>query len=127
MEDLTFIQIVILVGMVIAGFLASILVVKIGISLNLVELFKYRREIDIGKLQNLCPHSEPVEVSGGLGIRSLFHSPAGTTAYICRQCQVVLYHKEHVEDQNRIWAGDLEGLMKQQEKFQKAARKFYKI
>ena len=127
MDQLTFSEILIVVGVGFLGLIATVIVVRIGISFNWVDYLKYRREIQVGKLQNLCPHSELVKISGRFGVKSLFHSPAGTTDYICRQCQVVLHHREHVEDNDRRWVNDLEGLIEQQKKFQRAARKFYKM
>ena len=127
MEQLTFSQILIVVGVGFLGLIATVFVVRVGISFNWVDYLKYRREIQVGKLQNLCPHSEIVKVSGRVGVQSLFHSPAGTAVYICRQCQAVLHHEEHIRDNDRRWANDLEGLLEQQKKFQKAARKFYNM
>ena len=127
MDELLFTQILLLVGAGIKGLIGTVLAVRIGVSLNLVELFQYRRKILEGRIQNICPHATVVKTSSGYGIQSYFHSPSGTLDYVCRRCQRVVQHRAHVVEIVSSWANDLEGLIKREEKFEREVGKFYKV
>ena len=127
--EFTFAQTVMVIGLGITGLIGTILAVRIGISLNLVEYLKYRKETQRRRLQNICPHFTVVRIADpdGFGIESYFHSPYGTTDHICSRCQLVVSSRDHLLRLQNIWINDPEGLMEREEKFDKEIAKYFKI
>ena len=115
---------------VVISLIVAVVALKIVISINWVEFLKYRRRIQLGKLQNLCPHVtlKPLETSNEYAaMESLFCCIPGTFSYKCRQCKFVVDHIEDVEEIGRRWANHLEELMKREDRFRREVRKFYKM
>ena len=67
-----------------AGLAATIFVIRVSVSLNMVEFLKYRRENKRRRLKNICPHATVVKIpnSDDFAIESYFHTPYGTTDWI---------------------------------------------
>ena len=129
MNELSFGQILVIVGEIFLGLAVTIFAVRVGISLNLVEYFKFRRETQRKRLQNICPHATVVKIPGtdDFGIESYFHSPYLSTEYVCSRCQMVVSSRDHVHRLQEIWKGDPIALMEREERFDKEIAKYYKI
>lgn len=129
MNELSFVQVLIIVGLGFLGLIGTVLAVRIGVSLNLVEYFQYRRETQRKRLQNVCPHATVVEIPGSeeFGIESYFHTPYGTTRWVCSRCQIVVSSQDHVFRLRNIWLKDPVGLIEREKKFDKEIAKYFKI
>lgn len=123
LNQLTFFQLIIFIVLTFGGIIATIFAIRV--SLNWVDFLEYRRKIQKEKLRALCPHVEGVVSGKKVGVRSCFISPSGTLDSVCSRCGVVVHHVD--EDEIRYWADNPKELLKREKRFQKAARKFYKV
>ena len=83
MENPTLLKIIIILATV----AAAILVVRIGFTFDINAGLKAKSEREKDRLRVLCPHTELIRMDdGNVGFESLFHSPFGTTDYICSRC-----------------------------------------
>ena len=111
---------------VIGAIVVAIVAVRVAVSFDLNKHLEYRKENQLRKLQSICPHTSITRVdSEKFHIRSLFTSPHGTVTWICSQCGIQIFDSSIPERVETEWANDPVGLMKQQEKFNKRAKKYY--
>ena len=129
LNELSFWQLLGVVGVFFAGLIGTIFIVKVSVSINLVEFLEHRREIKRRRLQNLCPHATVVEIpnSDDFGIRSYFETPPGTYNYICGRCKLVVLSREQAIRLREIWDNNPIGLIEREKRFNKEISKFFKL
>ena len=97
------------------------------------EWMKTRHERHKERLKVLCPHTSlsvrtnPETGKPDLHIQSLVHSASGTIEGWCSQCGMRFNDWTESRRFSERWANDPEGWRKQQLKFQKAAKKTFKL
>ena len=97
-------------------------VVKIGFTFDINKWLKVRRETQKVKFQNICPHVSMEKLGDRYYFDDLMISPRGTTAWQCRQCDLVSYigtPKEKME----YWINNPVELVTQQQALKKQAKK----
>ena len=76
----------------------------------------------------LCPHAMPGGVDNDdLIIKSSMISPPGTFSWVCSKCGMVTHDKSVVEAILQRYANNPSLLLKDEERFQKHARKYYQL
>ncbi len=122
--NLSLIEIVIAIFLLVLGAIA----VKIGISFDINAWFRARSKHQKDKLKILCPHTEiKLADNGGLEVQSLFHSPHGTTAWICSRCQLTTTDSNVPDKILKYYAENPKIYLKQTKKLDKLIRKVYGI
>lgn len=106
----------------------TIIGIKIAVNFDINRYLEGRKKAQERKLTALCPHTElRVLESGEIIVESRFHSPMGTTSYICGQCGLVVHDQNEALRVSQIWGGNPVGWRKADKRFQKAYNKFYGI
>ena len=106
----------------------TVVVVKVGVSFNVNEFSKERRKRAKERLTVLCAHAVPGGIDGNdLMIESLMTSPFGTTSWVCSRCGMVAHDRSTVERMMKQYADNPMALLEQEKRFQKYARKYYRL
>ena len=75
--------------------LLTIIAIRFTISLDLNALLKARRERQISRIQNACPHLSIDHVGvKTIRVTDSFYSPPGTVMSFCSRCQVPSWNPE---------------------------------
>ena len=106
----------------------AIIGIKFAVNLDINRYLEGRKNAQKRKLTALCPHTElRLLESGEILIESRFHSPMGTTAYICGQCGLVVHDQSAALRVSQDWGSNPIGWLKADKRFRKAYDKFYGI
>ena len=107
--------------------IAGIVAFKLNVKLDVNKWRQQRREEARERLLSLCPHTELVETDEGVRFISLFHSPYGTTSWICSKCNMVTDDEGLVHRIHKMWARDPKAWSKRMKRYNKAYEKFHKL
>jgi hypothetical protein len=103
----------------------SIIAIKITFTFDINKYLKNRKEDIKNRAKNYCPHAYADVVNDRFIMKSTFISPSGTTDYICERCQLIKYHIDEEDENDRIqdYINDIEKYNKQEKEFKKILKK----
>lgn len=112
--------------MIILSLLAGVILLKVVVSFDINAWMKTRADHKQNRLKMLCPHTEiTIKDDGSAEVKSLFHSPYGTTAWICSRCQLSTFDSSVPEQFMKIYAENPRLYIERVKKFEKLACKTY--
>lgn len=119
---MNFNQILILIIVIILGIIAVRISFNFKFDLN--KYLENRRKIKIDRLKNICPHCK-IEFVGDnqIKVESYFHSPIGTTKYICSRCNRIVESEEDAQRMAENYAKDPKRFLKNEKRFVKAVKR----
>ena len=101
--------------------------IAIRLSFDINKWMESRRKNKEERLRILCPHCYVVPAGHWYEVKTYFMSPRGTIQWGCSQCGFVVPDRSWVIETMNVWVNNVPGLIDRQEKFDKLARKLYKI
>lgn len=107
--------------------------VKVAWTFNVNQWMEARHERHKERLKVLCPHTllspgiNPETDEPGIHVQSLVHSAFGTIEGWCSQCGMRFNDWTESRRFSEQWANDPKAWRKQQLKYQKAAKKTFKL
>ena len=92
--------------------------IRFTFKFDLNKYFKDRRKIRIDQLKNICPHCR-IEIldNGQVKMESYFHSPFGTTDYICSRCNRIVHSEEDALRICKNYAKDPKRFLENEKRF----------
>ncbi len=98
--------------------------IRFTFKFDLNRYLENRRKIKIDQLKNICPHCK-IEFVGNnqVKVESYFHSPMGTTKYICSRCNRVVESEEDAKRMAENYAKDPKIFLKNEKRFVKAVKR----
>lgn len=103
-------------------------VFKFAFTLDFVEWKKFRHERNEDRLRTLCTHTElGLDENGNPRVVSLFHSPSGTTSFICSRCGFVTHDRSLPEALARYFLLNPKVWANREKKFSRLAKRMYGV
>ena len=98
--------------------------IRFTFKFDLNRYLENRRKIKIDQLKNICPHCK-IEFVGKnqVKVESYFHSPIGTSKYICSRCHRVVESEEDAKRMAENYAKDPERFLENEKRFVKAVER----
>lgn len=102
----------------------SAIAIRFTFKFDLNRYLENRRKIKIDQLKNICPHCKIEFVDKDqVKVESYFHSPIGTTKYVCSRCNRVVESEEDAKRMAETYAKDPERFLKSEKRFFKAVKR----
>ena len=105
----------------------AVFAVKIGVSFDLNQFLRDRKEHRLNRLRALCPHAEGRVFDNKLHIRSLMMSPDGTEKYVCAKCGFVTLGTYLSDANMERFTKDPKLLLDQEKRYGKYAKKYHGV
>ncbi len=116
-----FVSIISIVG----GVLLAIVAIRFRVSLDLNAFLKARRDKQISRIQNACPHLMIDRVGQDtFRITDCFHSPPGTSIHQCSRCQLTSWNPERdYPGRADYYAANIDAYLEAEKRFSRLLRK----
>ena len=101
--------------------------IKIGLNFDINKYLETRHERQKEKLRILCPHAELGEENGVTIVIPLPISPPDTSQWICERCGTTAHGPDLFDRAMETYRKNPQLLLRDENRFQKYAKKFYKL
>lgn len=104
--------------------IAGAIALRISFKFDLNRFLENRRKIKIDQLKNICPHCRIEILDNKKGkIEPYFHTPFGTTNYVCSRCGCVVPSEEDAIRICKNYAKNPKRFLKNEKRFIKQMKK----
>ena len=109
---------------ILAIIIVSAIAIRFTFKFDLNRFLEHRRKIKIDQLQNICPHCKIEFVDKNkIKVESYFHSPSGTSQWICKRCKCIVPSEEDANRMAENYAKDPDKFLKNELRFIKSMKK----